>query len=153
MSDYYRDLRALIGRRPLVLVGATVIILDEQQRVLLQRRADNGLWGPPGGCLEPGETMEETARRETREEVGVELADLTLWQVFAGPGLFYKYPNGDQVHIVTAVYLAHLQAGQQPAADGQEARAVGWFGLDELPPLSPPVVPVLRQFLAERGIQ
>jgi ADP-ribose pyrophosphatase YjhB (NUDIX family) len=151
MSEYYQELRKMIGHRPLVLVGSTVLILDDQQRILLQQRADNGLWGPPGGCLEPGETLEETARRETREEVGLEVAELKLWQVFAGPELYYEYPNGDQVHIVTAVYVAQVPAGLQPAADGQEALSVGWFALDALPPLSPPVRPVMRQFLAERA--
>ena len=69
---YIEELRALIGHRPIIMVGATVLITDFKGRLLLIRRHDNGCWGVPGGSMEPGESLEQTARRETREEFEVE---------------------------------------------------------------------------------
>jgi 8-oxo-dGTP pyrophosphatase MutT (NUDIX family) len=69
--SYVQELRALIGHRLLILAGATVIVRDAAGRVLMQRRSDNGQWGLPGGALEPGESLEETGRREVWEETGV----------------------------------------------------------------------------------
>jgi hypothetical protein len=56
MSDYIRELRSLVGTRPLILVGAVVIIQNENQQILLQHRKD-GDWGLPGGLMEPGESL------------------------------------------------------------------------------------------------
>lgn len=70
MSRYVKDIRAMIGHRPLLLAGSNVIILDERGDILLQQRL-NGHWGLPGGLLELGESLEETARREVLEETGL----------------------------------------------------------------------------------
>ena len=70
MADYMKDLRSLVGTRPLMLPGASVLILDRHSRVLLQKRGDNGLWGPPGGLMELGETVEQTAIREFMKKPG-----------------------------------------------------------------------------------
>lgn len=84
MSDYIKDLRKLVGNRPLILTGASVLLIDEKKRVLLQQRTDNGLWGLPGGLMEPGETIEETARREVYEETGLAVTDLRLYGIYSG---------------------------------------------------------------------
>ncbi|HLA24624.1 MAG TPA: NUDIX domain-containing protein [bacterium] len=65
---YVGDLRLLVGTRPLILVGAAVIVRDKRGAILLQRRVDNNKWSLPGGALEPGETLAEAARREVLEE-------------------------------------------------------------------------------------
>ncbi|WP_411860691.1 NUDIX domain-containing protein [Paenibacillus polymyxa] len=41
------------------MAGACVILIDDEERLLLQQRTDNGLWGLPGGSMEPGENMKE----------------------------------------------------------------------------------------------
>ncbi len=64
MKDYIRELRGLVGHRPLVMAGAAVLILDADDRVLLVRRSDDLKWGLPGGLTELGESVEDTARRE-----------------------------------------------------------------------------------------
>lgn len=51
--------------------GADALILDDEGRVLLVRRADDGLWAMPGGWVEPGETPELAVVRETLEETGL----------------------------------------------------------------------------------
>lgn len=147
---YINELRLRVGKLPLVMVGAGVLVFDARGRVLLLRRSDNGCWGVPGGMTEPGETVEDTARRETREETGLEVSGLSLFGVFSGPELHYRYPNGDEVHNVSVVYTAGHVAGSVRLAPEEHAE-FGYFDLHALPAaISPPVMPVLRE-LARRG--
>ena len=147
---YVEELRALVGHRPLVLVSAGVLAFHARGRLLLHRRADDGSWDMPGGCLEPGETLEAAARREVREETGVELGALTLLRVLSGPELFRQYPNGDQAYHVAAVYEARDVAGTLSAGAG-EAIEVGFYPLGALPrPLAPSLEYVLAQCQAGR---
>ncbi len=140
-----RELRKFVGHAPLVLTGACIFLLDEENRVLLLQRSDNACWGPPGGALEPGESLEDTARRETVEESGLKVEDLELFGVFSGPDLFYTYPNGDQVHNVTVAFIARAYQGEIQLS---EHTSYGWFGMKNLPqPISPPIIPVLKAFV------
>ncbi len=59
MSDYIMDLRKIVGHRPLLQVGASVIVEDEKGRILLQKRSDNHYWGYAGGSVELDETAED----------------------------------------------------------------------------------------------
>ena len=65
MKEYIRELRTLVGHMPIMLAGAAVLVLDQDSRLPLLKRSDNGCWGTRGGALGPGERLEETARRET----------------------------------------------------------------------------------------
>ncbi|MCB1124727.1 MAG: NUDIX domain-containing protein, partial [Verrucomicrobiae bacterium] len=68
-----------------VATAAGVFILDEENRVLLNQRAHDpqcGKLGLPGGFLDPQETAEEAVVREVREEVGLEIQDLTYLASF-----------------------------------------------------------------------
>ena len=131
-AGYVRELRALVGSRPLILVGAAVILQDRDGSILLQRRADDGLWGLPGGIMEPGASLEETARRELREEVGLEAGDLALWRVISGEQMYHRYPNGDEVHFVNAFFVGDAPSAP-PVADREESREARFFPLDALP--------------------
>ena len=71
MSGYIMDLRKIVGHRPLMMVGGSVIVEDEQGRVLLQLRTDNHCWGYAGGAVELYEDVEEAAKRELFEETGL----------------------------------------------------------------------------------
>jgi ADP-ribose pyrophosphatase YjhB (NUDIX family) len=150
-ADYITDLRALVGNRPLILPGATVFILDgigPERRLLLQRRTDNGAWGLPGGFLELGERLEDTARREAREEIGVEVGEMTLVGAFSGLGLFHRYANGDEVFNVTIAYVTSDYRGEV-RVDGKEATQARFFPLDALPAdISPPIRPVIESFVS-----
>lgn len=123
---YVEELRALVGSRALVLASVSVIICDANERVLLARRADDGQWDLPGGSLEPGETLEDTARREIREELGVDLGRLELLDVRSGPEVSHVYPNGDRVEGIVAVYVAdHVSGELRP--DPAEVSQVAFF--------------------------
>jgi len=151
---YIQGLRRLVGHMPLVAIGATVIVMNDEGAVLFQLRSDFGTWGLPGGALEPGETLEETARRELREETGLEASELQLLGVFSGPEYFTVYPNGDQAHGVIILYLATGVSGELQMTDGESLDLV-YFHLDNIPELEPraaALLPHLQQALGSRVI-
>jgi 8-oxo-dGTP pyrophosphatase MutT (NUDIX family) len=143
--DYIFELRQFIGHRPVLMVGAAILVLDEQNRLLLMKRSDSGFWGPPGGGTEPGEIVEQAARRETLEETDLLIGEISLFGVFSGPELYYKYPNGDEVYNVTIVYTSKDWRGEIKLSD--EHTEWKWCAADEIPDeLSPPIKPVIDQF-------
>ncbi|MBQ3708863.1 MAG: NUDIX domain-containing protein, partial [Clostridia bacterium] len=139
MTDYIRSMRALVGHRPILQVGASVIPVNEAGEVLLERRTDNHSWGYPGGSVELDEVVEDAARRELYEETGLVAQELTLFGIFSGPDTHYVYPNGDEVSNVDIVYLCRKYLGT-PRPQPEEVEALAWFLPDALPDdLSPPI--------------
>jgi ADP-ribose pyrophosphatase YjhB (NUDIX family) len=61
--DYILQLRQYIGHRPIPMVGAAVLVLDGENRLLRMKRSDIGRWGIPGGAMELSEVVENAARR------------------------------------------------------------------------------------------
>lgn len=145
MSGYIMDLRKIVGHRPLLQVGASVIVEDDQGRILLQLRSDNQCWGYAGGSVELDEEVEAAARRELLEETGLLAHKMELFGVFSGKDTHYIYPNGDEVSCVDIVYLCKDYSGQLQCQPG-EVDALQFFEANKLPEnLSPPIrKPILQ---------
>jgi 8-oxo-dGTP pyrophosphatase MutT (NUDIX family) len=147
---YIEELRQFVGNRPIIMVGAGILLTDEHGRLLLGERSDNHSWGIPGGSLELGESLEDAARRETLEETGLHVASMRLFDVFSGPDFFYTYPNGDQVYNVAAVYESSDYSGELGGSD--EHCSLRFFAAGELPEaISPPVRPIIQAWLERRA--
>jgi len=145
--NYINELRKFIGNRPLLLIGSAVLVLDNHNRLLMMRRSDSGNWGIPGGAMELGETTEETARRELLEETGLEAGELTLFGIFSGKELYYRYPSGEEVYNVSIVYFAHDVRENVELLDG-EHYDFQYFDFAQLPEnVSPPIKPILRKLM------
>ncbi len=146
---YVEEIRALVGHRPLIMVGTAVLIANAAGELLLVRRQDNDEWNLPGGYMEPGETLEETARREARVETGLAVSDLAFFEVLSGPDCFYEYPNGDQVYSVAAVYVATAWHGE-PRSDRAEVQELRFFAPQQLPrPLGKAAARVIRRYAGD----
>jgi len=143
MIDYVKNIRKHIGHDTLILVGVGVFIHTDG-KLLLQKRRDNNCWADHGGCVEIGETVEETAKRELYEETGLIANKLELIGVFSGKNMIYTYPNGDNVYIVGISYLCEDYSGI-PLTETNETTDLQWFDINSLPEnISPPVVEPLK---------
>ena len=140
------------GTPVVVQTGASIIVEDAEGRILMQQRTDDDTWSYPGGRLEIDETVEDGARREVKEECGLEVGELELLGVFSGPELNHIYPNGNEVWGVDIVYISRDYRGQLRSEDG-EAKQMGFFPIDALPrPLSGMNTPQIRAYLKKRGV-
>jgi 8-oxo-dGTP pyrophosphatase MutT (NUDIX family) len=118
--------------------AARILVLDSGDRILLLCARDPGdgrlLWLTPGGGCEPGESLEETARRELREEVGVSSAELgaLVWRRDATTAW-----NGKPYRAIESFFLCRVDA-IEPTVEGMdeaEARVFvehRWWTVDEI---------------------
>jgi 8-oxo-dGTP pyrophosphatase MutT (NUDIX family) len=116
---YIQELRGLVGTRPIIMAGACVIVKNSSGEILFQKRSDSGDWGLPGGALELGESLEEAAVRELYEETGLKLETMKLVTIVSGEDQYYKYPHGDEVYNVTAIYEAIDVQGELSINDNE----------------------------------
>lgn len=108
---------------------AAASVIQREGKVLMIRRAGDpgyGLWSMPGGYVDRGEVVEEAARREVREETGLEVEIVHLIGLFSEAG----HP------VVVAAFSAREVGGTLHA--GEEALDVGFFDVGNLPPLAFP---------------
>ena len=112
-------------------LGCSAVIFDEaHQKVLLTRRADNGLWCVPGGKMEAGESAEECCQREVFEETGLQIQPTRLIGVYSNRDQLVIYPDGNKVHIVVLSFEAEIVSGAPGLSE--ETTEVGYFSLDEI---------------------
>ena len=104
---------------PLVGVGGVVV---HRNRVLLIRRGGEplkGEWSIPGGLLEVGEELSQAARRELKEETGLDVEPLEIVEVF---DRVFRQGRRVRYHYVIVDYVCRLKGGRlRPASDVLEA--------------------------------
>ncbi len=147
--SYISDMRKYIGHAPMLTAGATVVVLKEK-KLLLTLRSDTHTWGLPGGAIELGESLEETAARELMEETNLSAEAFRFLKLYSGKELHFIYPNGDELYTVTALYLAENVTGELRVNDGENTD-IGYFAADALPELEPRAA-MITGFIAENGI-
>lgn len=146
-GDYIGYIRSMVGTAKVIMVVSGAIVLDENNRILLQRRSDNGFWGFPGGYMEIGETVEDTARREVYEETGLLLGELQFFGIYSGPDYEVTYSNGDQTALVQVMYLCSDYSGD--IQDSPESLETRFFDRDEIPdPILPTHRAIVEKLLA-----
>lgn len=148
--SYLADLRKILGHRPLLSVGATVIVLNQNNEILLNHRSDTKTWGIPGGAAEIGERIEETASRELYEETGLNAESLELLTVLSGNDFYFVYPNGDMLHSVVVLFQAKSVSGQLQIMD-DESIALGYFSFDNLPVLESRAAKIIEWYRSSLG--
>jgi ADP-ribose pyrophosphatase YjhB (NUDIX family) len=131
LSPYIRAMRAKIGHSLLMLQSVTVILFDQEDRMLLAKDGESGLWMTIGGAVEPDEVPADAAVREFWEETGLMIEPVRLLGVFGGPQFCITYPNGDVVCYVVTLFEGQLLNGEA-CPDGYEAVALRFISRDEV---------------------
>jgi 8-oxo-dGTP diphosphatase len=119
--------------RPALTVDLVVVTREARPRVLLIRRKKDpfaGTWAFPGGFVDDNERLIDAARRELREETGADVAEIEQLYTAGDPG---RDPRG---WTVTVAFLARVGADQLKPVAADDADAVGWFPVDDPPPLA-----------------
>jgi 8-oxo-dGTP diphosphatase len=119
--------------RPAVTVDMVIVTRDASPRLLLVRRKNDpfaGCWALPGGFVEIDEDLDDAARRELREEAGIEVKAPIQLRTFGAPG---RDPRG---RTISVAYLALVDASRVEPHAGDDAAAVGWFSLRRPPALA-----------------
>lgn len=150
---YILDLRKELKneKRPLIMTSAGVLIFNDENKVMLQKRSDNSKWGLPGGSMEIGETFEEVAIREAYEEVNLKVRNLKLFDVFSGMECHYVYPNGDEIYNASTIYICREFEGEINF-DSDETIEAKFFSKLELPnmeDINPPDRIVIKRIKEE----
>jgi len=123
----------VVGHELLVLPAVSIVLTDPEGRILLSLPTGHtDGWHIIGGAIDPGESPRETAVREAREELGVEVRVGELLGAFGGPDYQVTYPNEDVVAYVSVCYEAFIVSGD-PVPDGEELAKIAWFSPEELP--------------------
>lgn len=130
--SYIKDIRKYVGHNPIITAGVEMLVFNNEGKVLMQLRMDFNQWGFPGGSMELGESFEDVARRELKEETNLEVDDLKLLEVLSGKDTYREYPNGDKLYDITAIYVIKKYHGDLKINDN-ESRKLEWFRIDNLP--------------------
>jgi mutator protein MutT len=113
-------------------VGCGPLIINDNNETLLLKRSSNakneiGLWQKPGGEVEFGETVIEAIKRETKEEIGVDLEILDFL------GYTDHIIKGEEQHWVAFNYLAKISNGTPQILEPHKFDELQWFDLENLP--------------------
>ena len=138
MENYIGSIRKYVGHKPLLTVGAWILVINEKEEVLMQLRTDFDSWDFPGGTMELGETIEQVAKRELKEETNLDIDELRIIDVFSGENTYRKYPNGDELYVVSVLCEIRKYHGNLIIND-DESKVLKWFKKDEIPENLSPV--------------
>lgn len=152
-GSYLWRLRQKVGSDLVLIPGAMVFLVADDDTVLFTRRVDNGRWCLPAGGAEEGGDFAATAVTEVREETGVAVdpADLIGFASLSEADLHtITYPGGDVSHCFAMLFIARRWNGD-PRPDGIETAEMLWADPATPPaPLDPPAIHALRLFRAYR---
>jgi ADP-ribose pyrophosphatase YjhB (NUDIX family) len=129
-KSYIKYLREMVGHKMVMLISATVCIVNDKNQILLQKRSDNQLWGLPGGLIELDETLEEAAIREVKEETNLDIEIERFIGVFVNPRMVW---NGlDEAKVYSFGFLGKVIGGDLKINDS-ESLELKYFDYQNLP--------------------
>lgn len=143
-ESYIKRIRKLIGNEYLMVNATAIVIANENNEILLEKRSDNQLWGLPGGLLELDDTIQSAAIREVKEETNLDVILDRFIGVFSNP--FMRWKEADYAKVFTFAFTAKIVGGELKIND-DESTELKYFGYEELPPLhSIDTVEIIEQY-------
>ncbi|WP_062996763.1 NUDIX hydrolase [Nocardia mikamii] len=125
--------------------AASVVVVNNSGKILLQRRVDNGMWALPGGKMELGESLAECGIRETKEETGLDVEIVGIVGTYTNPAHVFAYDDGEVRQEFSICLLGKPVGGALAVSD--ESHEVSWFTADEVDQL--PIVDSIRRRLED----
>jgi 8-oxo-dGTP pyrophosphatase MutT (NUDIX family) len=127
--DYYNDPDAPPANS--VVPSVNVVVTDDQDRILVIQRSDNGNWALPGGAIDLGESLVQAAVRETKEETGIDCEMTGLVGIYTDPKHVILYTSNGEVRQEFSILLTAVRvAGDLTPSD--ESTQVSWVERDGL---------------------
>ena len=130
--SYIKDIRQFVGHNPILTAGVLLLVFNDKDEVLMQLRTDYDMWGFPGGAMELGESFEEVAIRELKEETNLDIDEMKLLKVLSGKDTYREYPNGDKLYDITGIFIIKKYHGELKVND-DEGKKLEWFSIDNIP--------------------
>ncbi|WP_031073557.1 NUDIX domain-containing protein [Streptomyces sp. NRRL WC-3742] len=131
-TEFYDDPDAPKPNR--LVVAASAVVTDTEGRILLQRRTDNGLYALPGGTMDLGESLPDTAVREVREETGLDVEITGLVGTYTDPRHVIAYSDGEVRQQFNVCFTARITGGELRISDeSTDLRFVAPGDIDGLP--------------------
>lgn len=127
--DYYHDPDAPVANS--LVAGSSAIVVDGENRILLQRRSDSGNWALPGGAMDIGETLAESAIREVKEETGFDVQIQRIVGIYSNPAHVFAYDDGEVRQEFSICLACTIKGGSLQVSS--ESTAVKFFALEDVP--------------------
>jgi ADP-ribose pyrophosphatase YjhB (NUDIX family) len=131
-TDYYNDPDAPPANS--VVPSTTAVVTDDEDRIVLIRRRDNDLWALPGGGMELGESIIDTAVREVKEETGLDVEVTGLIGVYTNPRHVMAYTDGEVRQQFSLCFTTRLVGGALRV--DSESTDIAWIDPQDIPALN-----------------
>lgn len=120
--DYYDDPEA--PRANSMVPSVNVVVENDQKRILLIRRSDNGNWALPGGAIDLGESMVQAAVRETAEETGINCEVTGLVGIYTDPKHIILYTSNNEARQEFSILLTARAISGKPTPSNESVEVL-----------------------------
>ena len=117
-----------------LIPAASAVVVNDRGEILMQRRRDNNLWALPGGTMDLGESIGQTAVREVQEETGLAIEIDGIVGIYTDPRHLIEYSDGEVRQQFNICFRGRLIDGALRGSD--ESTDVRWVAPAELDQLS-----------------
>jgi 8-oxo-dGTP pyrophosphatase MutT (NUDIX family) len=104
--------------------SANVVVVNEAGQILLIKRTDNSNWSLPGGAMDLGETIGQTAARETQEETGIECEVTGLVGIYTNPNHVLEYTSDGEVRQEFSIVFVARPLSGEPTPSNESSQVV-----------------------------
>jgi ADP-ribose pyrophosphatase YjhB (NUDIX family) len=129
--DYYDEPNAPAANS--LVVGSSAVVVDRDNRILLQRRSDSGNWALPGGAMDIGETLAQSLIREVKEETGFDVRPDRIVGIYSDPRHVAAYDDGEVRQEFSICIACTIEGGALRVSS--ESTAVEFVATDDIPRL------------------